>query len=181
MSDDRADETEAPAAAALAIPADSFRDVAVLLRLITDEKACARRLKQLGDMTHALDKQRVAVWKAQAEHAALVTKERQEIVDLKSALDKRELGLMAREGALDAAADRHRVTAAELDRLKGKRTEAVGSSGLTRSFSGSTGSKPEETEPRVVPHDDDFAAGTTIVRSPEIENRAKRSMRRVSP
>jgi hypothetical protein len=67
------------------------------------------------------------------ENAAVVRKERAEIETARAAVEKREPAIFVREEEIKAAAEEHRQTRAELDRLRG-RFQTVGPGGLVREF-----------------------------------------------
>ena len=82
MSEQDNEQTEAPVAAP--ISADSFREVAALLTLVTETRACKARLRELRQTAALADKARAELAASRAEHDATMTREREELAEEKA-------------------------------------------------------------------------------------------------
>ncbi len=182
MSDDRNEETETEAVVALAVP-DGFREVAALLTLVTETRACKARLRELRQAAALADKAKATLDAARAEHDATMTRERAELAEQREVLDELRLKLHQRQGMLD-----HRQkTMVEIfnnPNLRQRRVEVLPGGGTHElgedewpprgipADDGASGTKSSSSPSR-----DGFPVGTTITRDQGPPRR--RSMRRV--
>jgi hypothetical protein len=170
MSEQDNEQTEAPVAAP--ISADSFREVAALLTLVTETRACKARLRELRQAAALADKARAELEAARAAHDALIVKERAELEVRSTALRERELKVHAAEGLLAAHEAIYAEQKAALDRRQNRVQHFPG--GMTRDLPvGHSDETPVEDQQV---RDDDFhaVAGTTISRS-----KPRHTMRRI--
>jgi hypothetical protein len=128
------DDTEAPA---VALPApDAFGAVLTLIGLVVDPKAFRARIADLQKQIAAVDKAQAKLAADRAEYDATITRERAAIEQDREKYVKRWTELNRSGPDIEALTEANRKLTEELDRLKGRRIEAVGPSGLTREFFG---------------------------------------------
>ena len=132
MSSESDQDTVQPAVPA-PISADSFAGVRDVISLVVSERACNARLRQLKQAQADAERALAELVGVRTENAAVVRKERAEIETARAAVEKREPAIFVREEEIKAAAEEHRQTRAELDRLRG-RFQTVGPGGLVREF-----------------------------------------------
>jgi hypothetical protein len=175
MSEDH-EPTEADVPAAAPISSDAFTTLQALLELIVNEKACRERVRLLHGMGAAIEKQRAELAVERAEHDAIIQKERAELARLRDVLREREVKVHAGEGMLRHGEQILAERKGELDRARG-RYQTVGPGGLVQEFA--PGYRPDsheapvEDDVHVRHHDNTFAAGSTLVREPEITRRPR--------
>jgi hypothetical protein len=173
--DDRTDETETEAPVVAPAVPDSFREVAALLTLVTETRACKARLRELRQAAALADKARAELTAARVEHDAFVAKQLKEMAEQTEELHKRELKVHAAEGMLE---NREKVCddrEANLD-LRSRRFETL-PGGMVREFPAGqpTGDEPEDAHYTPVP-DPTFAParGLTLTRESELVRRPRR-------
>jgi hypothetical protein len=172
---DESNEAQAPAAA---ISSGGFAAVELILALITDEKACRDRVRLLHGMGAAIEKGRHALQVERTEFDVFVAKERAAIAAERDALANARVKLHADQGTLAHCEQIYREQKAELDRLRG-RYQTVGPGGLVQEFApGDRGDEAEDVQTRQVHHDNNFAAGSTLTREPEVTRRPRGRPRR---
>jgi hypothetical protein len=103
-----------------------------LISLVVSERACNARLRQLKQGQADAERVLAELVGVHTEHAAVVQKERAEIETARAAVEKWELAIFVREEEITAA-EEHRQTRAEIDRLRG-RFQTGGPGGLVREF-----------------------------------------------
>jgi hypothetical protein len=136
------------------ISSDAYRDAMTVLKLIVDEKACARRLNQQRAATAAFEKAQAAYAAAKIEHDGMVERSTRMLETERAELAKAKVALHVAQAAFkdtrNQYSERYRQMADELDRLKGRRVETVGpGGGITREFFGhdEEPEKPAEDPP----------------------------------
>jgi hypothetical protein len=161
------DEAEAPSALPRAPAMSAFNDVGMLLKVISDEKACAKRLAQLRAATLACEKAQADLATARAEHDAFVSKERAQIERDREKLREREIKVAADQSNL-AVREKHLETLKREIDVRLGREEYLGGT-LTRSFSEDAIDRPRERDAHfkddVIDPGFELPAGSTLTRS----------------
>jgi hypothetical protein len=162
---DDTDEAAAPTAPAPTMSA--FNDVGVLLKVISDEKACAKRLASLRAATLACEKAQADLATARAEHDAFVSKERAQLERDLTKLREREVKLAAEQSNLEVREKHLKNLKREIDIRLGR--EEVLPGGMTRSWSEDAIDRPREQDAHfkddVIDLGFELPAGSTLTRS----------------
>jgi hypothetical protein len=175
MSDDT--EMTAPDIPA-SIPADGFAGVSALISLIVNERQCNARLRQLKQAQADAEKAQTDVATARAAFEEFCTAEKAKLEKERDALREREVKVHAAEGMI---AHREKILAeqrATLDLRQGRVEHFAG--GMMRELAPGyrDGDETPAEEVHVGRHDDNFAAGSTLTREPEVTRRPRGRPRR---